>query len=119
MIFEIEKKNGFWSKRNFVKLVYLISRVFLAWTFLILWPTVKETADDDKENKKIIESYKAVASQVILEPKNLPVTIDPGGPELIQNNNLDENDEYEDIIMEIQMNRSRGSLRRSSGGSFR
>ena len=32
-IFEIAK-NGFWSKRNFVKLVYLISRVFLAWTFL-------------------------------------------------------------------------------------
>ena len=82
---------------------------------------------------------------MILEPKNLPVTIDPGGPESIQNyclftfsiclhfflftggpesiqntNNLvDENDEYEDIIMEIQMNRSRGSLRRSSGGSFR
>ena len=28
-------------KRIFVKLIYLISRVFLAWTFLIFWPTVQ------------------------------------------------------------------------------
>ena len=86
-------------------------------------PPLPEVANrkSENENKKFIENYKtSAASQVILEPKNLPVTIDPGGPESIQNtNNLDENDEYEDIIMEIQMNRSRGSLRRSSGGSFR
>ena len=31
-IFEIAK-NGFWSKYFFVKLIYLIPRVFLAWTF--------------------------------------------------------------------------------------
>ena len=36
-IFEIAK-NGIWSKHFFVKLIYLISRVFLAWTFLIFWP---------------------------------------------------------------------------------
>ena len=28
-------KNGIWSKTFFVKLIYLISRIFLAWTFLI------------------------------------------------------------------------------------
>ena len=32
-IFEIAK-NGIWSKKIFVKLIYLISRVFLGWTFL-------------------------------------------------------------------------------------
>ena len=32
-IFEIAK-NGIGSKKYFVKLIYLISRVFLAWTFL-------------------------------------------------------------------------------------
>ena len=31
-------KNGFWSKWNFVKWIYLISRVFLAWTFLNFLP---------------------------------------------------------------------------------
>ena len=33
LIFEIAK-NGFWSKNFFVKLIYLISPVFLAWNFL-------------------------------------------------------------------------------------
>ena len=33
-------KNGFWSKYFFVKLIDLIPWVFLAWTFLIFWPTV-------------------------------------------------------------------------------
>ena len=27
-------KNGIWSKKKFLKFIYLISRVFLAWTFL-------------------------------------------------------------------------------------
>ena len=40
-IFEIAK-NGIWSKKFFVKLIYLISQVFLAWTFfLIFWPIVQ------------------------------------------------------------------------------
>ena len=30
----------FGQKKNFMRLIYLISRVLLAWTFLILWPTV-------------------------------------------------------------------------------
>ena len=30
--FEIAK-NGIWSKKLFVKMIYLTSRVFLAWTF--------------------------------------------------------------------------------------
>ena len=39
VIFE-SAKNEIWPKNFFVKLIYLISRFFLSWTFLIFWPTV-------------------------------------------------------------------------------
>ena len=37
------QKNGIWSKICFVKLIYLISGVCLAWTFLIFLPIVLHT----------------------------------------------------------------------------
>ena len=45
--------------------------------------STKKTTDN--ENKKFIESYKTAASnQVIIEPKNLPVTVDPRGKKFVK-----------------------------------
>ena len=45
--------------------------------------STKKTTDN--ENKKFIESYKTAANnQVIIEPKNLPVTVDPRGKKFVK-----------------------------------
>ena len=38
-------------KKFLVKLIYLISRVFLAWTFFIFWPTVQALRSEIKVQK--------------------------------------------------------------------
>ena len=39
-------------KKKFVKLIYLISRVFFAWTFLIFWPALKDKQKADQNVNK-------------------------------------------------------------------
>ena len=54
-IFEIAK-NGIWSKKFFIKLFYLISRVFLAWTFLNFLAHCDEALSQE-ENQAISDQY--------------------------------------------------------------
>ena len=84
-------------------------------------PNISITKEADETTEQVHDAH-PLELEVILAPNDLQnvqthseTRVETPASEQV----ADENDEYADIIMEIQRSRSRGSMRRNSGASYR
>ena len=94
----------------------------LSVTFALDEPEPNISTTNEAETTEEILDAHPLEPEVILAPNDLQNVQNQSETRIetpVLEQVADENDEYADIIMEIQRSRSRGSMRRNSGASFR